>query len=247
MVHGVKTLCLIVPLQQGEIDHPQRRKFRMVAKPQARTHFETKLAQCAEGLLARPGKEQQQVARFAAAFGSPGTQVALRVEFIDARFERPVGFATDVNHSFRTDLRTFYKFGQFVDLFAGICGASFSTDGADIFGRVEYAETFTLCQRGDIVECHSEADVGLIRTVEFHCVGPRHTRELFGHVDAENVFEQVFGHSFEQLQHVVAIDERHLAVDLCEFGLTVGPPGPRRGSSARFGNNGRSPRPSAAA
>ena len=147
----------------------------------------------------------------------------MRVEFIDARFERPVGFATDVNHSFRTDLRTFYKFGQFVDLFAGICGASFSTDGADIFGRVEYAETFTLCQRGDIVECHSEADVGLIRTVEFHCVGPRHTRELFGHVDAENVFEQVFGHSFEQLQHVVAIDERHLAVDLCEFGLTVGP------------------------
>ena len=34
--------------------------------------------------------------------------------------------------------------------------------------------------------------------------------------------EHVLGPALEYLEHVLLLDERHLAVDLCEFGLTVG-------------------------
>ena len=75
---------------------------------------------------------------------------------------------------------------------------------------------------GEVGELHAEAQVGFVRSVLLHRLDPRHPAERLGEVDAQHLAEHVLGPAFENLQHVLLLDERHFAVDLCELGLTVG-------------------------
>ena len=70
-------------------------------------------------------------------------------------------------------------------------------------------------------ELHAETQVRLIASVIFHGIVPGHTREGFLYLDTTNGLEQVFGHSFENIQHIFLFHEAHLAVDLCKFRLAV--------------------------
>ena len=147
----------------------------------------------------------------------------LSVELVYARFVVAVGFAAHVHHAFGADLRPFDEFGQFVQLLAGIACAPFGADRADIFGRIEYAESLTLGGFGNVVERHAEPDIGFVRSVFIHRFVPADPREVPVELFAEDVFEQALCQAFEHIQNVFAFDERHFAVDLRKFRLTVGP------------------------
>lgn len=79
-----------------------------------------------------------------------------------------------------------------------------------------------LGQVGQVGELHAEAQVGFVRTVLLHRLDPRHAAQRLGELDAQYVLEHVLGPALEDLEDVLLLDERHLAVDLREFGLTVG-------------------------
>lgn len=75
---------------------------------------------------------------------------------------------------------------------------------------------------GHVVELHAEAQVGFVRSVLLHRLDPRHPAERLGEVDAQHLAEHMLRPALEHFQHVLLLDERHFAVDLREFGLTVG-------------------------
>ena len=80
----------------------------------------------------------------------------------------------------------------------------------------------SLSQLRQVSELHTETQVGLIRTVALHRLDPRHTLERLRKFDVEHLFEHIFCPTLEDLQYVLLLDERHLAVDLSELRLTIG-------------------------
>ena len=72
-------------------------------------------------------------------------------------------------------------------------------------------------------EFHTEAHIGFIATIVFHGVGPCHTQERFVELNATNLFEQVFNHTFKNIQNIFLLDKRHFTVYLSKLGLTVCP------------------------
>ena len=79
----------------------------------------------------------------------------------------------------------------------------------------------SVCQIRDVVQFHAEAQVGFVRSETLHGLDPRHAAEGLRKVDAENFVEHVFCPALEYLEYILLLDERHLAVYLREFGLTV--------------------------
>ena len=69
---------------------------------------------------------------------------------------------------------------------------------------------------------HAEASIGFVATIQAHGIGPSHAGEGLSEVDVLDIFENMLNKSFEHLKHVFLLNERHLAVNLCELGLTVG-------------------------
>ena len=222
MVHCIETLIFFAPLEQREIDHPQAGKLVLVTQPQLTGHFQTQFAK----LFARlhcivAGKDQDQVARFCTKGFLHLLQYFLRIEFIHARLHIAIGFHTGVYHALRTDLRTFHKLGQRIQLLARIRGCPFRTDTAYISCAIEYGETMSFHDVHQFDKLHIETQVRLVASVIFHGVMPSHTRESFFYIDTTNHLEQMLGHSFENVQHVFLFHKAHFAVDLCKFGLAV--------------------------
>ena len=50
---------------------------------------------------------------------------------------------------------------------------------------------------------------------------PCHLLQFGRQLHATNLLEQVTGHVLKQVDHVVLVNKRHLAVDLCKLGLTI--------------------------
>ena len=165
--------------------------------------------------------KEDHIARRSAARLSHGTHLVGRVELVDRRLDG-VGLDADPDQPLGTHLRPLDELGQRVDLLAGVGGASRSGEAADILRIVEHAEPVPLDAAGHVVELHAEAQVRLVRSVLLHRLDPRHPAERLGEVDAQHLAEHMLRPALEHFQHVLLLDERHFAVDLREFGLTVG-------------------------
>ena len=74
-----------------------------------------------------------------------------------------------------------------------------------------------------VAEFHAEADVGLVVSVLPHGFFPGHAFNGFGIIDPFDVVENPFYQSFKHVQDIFLLHEAHLAIDLCEFRLAVGP------------------------
>ena len=118
---------------------------------------------------------------------------------------------------------SFDKFGQCIQLLARVACTALRTNGSNVFGRIEHAESLALSQFGNVVEGHAETNIGFVRSVFRHRFVPCDARKVSLKCFSENRPEQVFCQFFERSQNIFAVDERHLAIDLCEFGLPVGP------------------------
>ena len=71
-------------------------------------------------------------------------------------------------------------------------------------------------------EFHTETQVGFVATIIFHGVRPCHALELTFQFHTADFFEQIFCHTFKQVDDVVLFHERHFTVYLSKFRLTVG-------------------------
>ena len=222
MVHCIEALVFFAPLEQREVDHPQAGELVLVTQAQLAGHFQTQFAK----LFARlhrivAGKDQNQVARFCTKGLFHLLQYFLGIEFIHARLHIAVCLHTGIYHALCTDLRTFHKLGQRIQLLARIRSRPFRTDTADISSIIEYGETVSLHDVHQFDELHIETQVRLVASVIFHGIVPTDTRESFFYIDAPDHLEQMLGHSFENVQHVFLLHKAHFAVDLCKFGLAV--------------------------
>ena len=108
-------------------------------------------------------------------------------------------------------------------LLAAIVGTSRHANAADVLGLVEHAK-LALALKGvfQFHKLHAEAQVGLVATKAAHGVVPGHLLERLGQLHTANLAEQGAAQLFEDIDDIVLIDKRHLAVDLRELGLTVG-------------------------
>ena len=120
------------------------------------------------------------------------------------------------------DLLALDELREGVDLLARVGGAARGGESRDVFCVVEDLEAVAFRKVGEVGELHAEAQVGFVRTVFLHRLDPRHTAQRLSQFDAHYLPEHVLGPALENLQHVFLLDERHLAVDLCELGLAVG-------------------------
>ncbi len=207
MVHGVVTLCFVVPFKEGEVDHPQAGEVLRVAQSEARTHFEAKFAQLLAGAHCFAGQNQHQVARLGIAAFEPAFQLFLGVELAYGALHRAVSFILDPHHSLGAYLRTLYEVGQFVELLACIACASGRHDGTYIRRVVKHGESLALGEVLQLHECHAEAGVGLVGAIQAHGIGPGHAGEGFGEVDILHIFEYMFHKAFEHLEHILLFYE----------------------------------------
>ncbi len=190
MVHGIPAVLLLVPLKEREVHDPQRGEDLGVAQAQAAPHLKTQNAEHGLYLAAAvPAQDQCQVAflRFEGFADFP--QIFRREKFVDGRLDGPVLVEFDVDQPLGTDLRALNPFGQFVQLLAGIISRARHTDASDILRRVKHAKTFSLRERGDLVNGHAEADVRFVGTVAVHRVEPVHTRKGIGNIHVQDILE----------------------------------------------------------
>ena len=196
---------------------------RQVAQAELAAHFEAELAKLLAGLHDVVAAENQdKVAGLGVEGGLHLLEDVLGVELVDARLDVAVGFDAGVDQTLGADLRALDEVGELVELLAGVGGGSGGADAADVGRVVEHCEAVALEDVHQFDELHSEAQVGLVAAVEAHGVAPGHLHEGLGEFDAADGFEQMLGHAFEEADDVLLLHEAHLAVDLGEFGLTVG-------------------------
>ena len=119
-------------------------------------------------------------------------------------------------------MRTAYKIGKRIKLLACICRSTLGTDTADILGTVEDAEPVSFHDVHKLHELHAETCIGLVAAVILHGIVPCHARELLCKLNAAYCLEEVLCHTFEQRDYILLLYKTHLAVNLSEFGLTVG-------------------------
>ena len=223
MVHRHKALLLIAPFKHREVNYPQAGKFVLVAQTELIAHLQTQLAQLFASLHRVVARQYQyQVARLGAEGSLHLLEHILSVEFIDRRLHIAVSLHTGIYHTFGSYLRTFHIFGERVELFAGIICSPLSTDTAYISRVVKHSEAVAFHYIHQLHELHVETQVGLVRAVIFHGIGPRHAHERLRKLHASYLFEQVLGHTLEQVDDVILLHIAHLAVYLRELGLAVG-------------------------
>ena len=221
MVHGVIALRLVVPLEEREVHDPERRELFRVAQSQLLGHFQTQGAELRQRLELLAAEDEDHVSGLGAAAVGHRADLVGRVELVDRRLHAGL-LDADPDQPLGADLLALDEFRQGVDLLARVDGAARCGESGDVFCIVENRKTVAFRQIGDVGELHAEAQVGFVRTVFLHRFDPRHAAQRFGQFDVHHLLEHVLGPAFEDLQHVLLFDERHFAVDLCEFGLTVG-------------------------
>ena len=113
------------------------------------------------------------------------------------------------------------EYGSGFIAFGVVCG-TFGTDTTDVFGAIKYREAMAFQYIHQFHELHTETQVGFVATIIFHGVRPCHTLELTFQFHTADFFEQIFRHTFKQVDDVVLFYERHFAVYLSKFRLTVG-------------------------
>ena len=70
---------------------------------------------------------------------------------------------------------------------------------------------------------HSETHVRFVGAIFIHGIVPAHSRERVGNIHVQDILEQGTHHAFEHIQDIFLLDKAHLAVNLGELRLAVGP------------------------
>ena len=148
--------------------------------------------------------------------------VSGRVELVDAALHRAVGIILDEDQALGSDLRALDEVGQLVELLAAVVGAARHDDTADVGCLVEDGEAARALEVvHELHKLHAEAQVGLVAAEAAHGLVPGHPLQ-FRTLHASHLAEEHAGHLLKQLEHILLVHKRHLAVDLRKLRLAVG-------------------------
>lgn len=223
VVQGVVALSLLVVLEHREVVDPEEVPLVFGDVPVLAGDLEAQLAQRLGDDGVGVGPEDNRVAILKA---ESLDQLVLDVgeELGDAGGELAAG-VLDGGHAARAEL-----LGEGVELvrhFAAellsAAGHAYGLDDALGLGeRIdEHAEPGFGGQIGDIDEFEIKAGVRAIDAVSVHGLAVGHAGEV-GEIHAEHLLPDAFGEALHDVEHLVAVDEAHLKVDLGELGLAVG-------------------------
>ena len=213
---------LLVLFQQREIHHPQRLEDLRVAQAQQVAQVQAQLVQLLARLLRRTRHDAGQVALLQRETLGPQGQVLRRVELVH-RALQAIRRAPQEHDARGSDLRPFHEVDQRVGLLAAPACTSGGVDAHHQPGLVEHLEAFALGQVVQLVELHAEAQVRLVAAVVAHGLGEGHPGEGLIELQPVDAAEEVLRQALEGGQHVLLLHEGHLAIDLGELRLAVGP------------------------
>ena len=221
MVHSIIALGFFVPFQQREIHHPQELVLPCLTQTELAAHLKAEFTKLLLGFQTRSRHNQNQVALFRTALLGNGSEILLVVELIHRGLIVTALLALDVYEAGGTHLRAFHELSKGVCLLAAVMGTTLGNDTNDQFSFVKHFEITMLQNIVQFHKAHTETGVRLVATVVFHRVVPR---DAFNRSDVHPLgfLEDVLDQAFKGLENVLLGDERHLAVNLGELGLTVG-------------------------
>jgi len=227
-MQGEPAVVLVVPLEHGKVDHPQRRPVT----PGQAAFMANLEAQRPHGLihhLGLVGAEEHQVAGFGAHAVHDGQHGVRRQELDDGRLQTlDAGGAVrhlDVGQTLGAIDAD--ELGQVVDFLARQLGALGQAQGHHpairVLGRTgEDLEFDILQQVSDVGQFQRNTQVRLVGTIAAHGFGMRQARERIGQLDVQGFLEQVADHCFHQVGDGLLVHEGSLDVELGEFRLPVG-------------------------
>ena len=213
-------LQLVVITEHREVDNPQE-LMAFAGNVQGVCHVQTKSGENGVGDLEGIGSEQNQVARlYAHSFLDLGMDVIAQ-ELDNGALFLAIGGVGNPSHAlcavFGSDV------AQLLDFAAAPVACALAVDGLDdvagFYRLGEHAEAAAANDVGKLNKLHAEADVGTVAAKAIHSLFPGHAlqRELMLNASSlQNLLENTFHH----IDNVVFLNERHLDVNLGEFGLT---------------------------
>ena len=223
VVHGIEAVGVVIPLQEGEVEHPEGLDHAGGHQTEAAAHLQTQFPELLAYLVRLSAEHQEDVARAGTEALAPAPQGLVVEELADRALDRAVGVEPHIHQTLGADLGALHPVGEVVELLVGpLVGHPLGADAGDELGPVEDAKTPALAEVVKLFEGHVEAQVRLVGAIQAHGIVVGHAGEV-GQGDAVELLIQVFGQPFEGVEDILAGHEGHLAVDLGELRLAVGP------------------------
>ena len=217
-----QTLFLIAPFKEREVNNPKALEGVFVAQTKTVAHLQTQGAKLSASLVCLFATENQhEVAVICAHRCLHFCEVFRSVELINAALHCAVFVILYIYQTLSTHLWTLHEVGELVKLFAGVVGATWHANTANVFCTVKHCELALLEHVHQFHKFHTETQVRLVATVAAHGIVPSHLFK-FWNFHATDFLKQVASHRFKHFKHVFLIHETHFAVDLSKLRLTVG-------------------------
>ncbi len=207
MVHRVEAVGLVVPFEEREIHHPERREGVRVAESEPVAHLYAQHSELCLGLSLRPAEHENEVSCLRSEPVGDSLELVGREELVNRRLDCSVRVELYINQTLCAHLRPLDPFGEFVKLFASVFSASLDGNRSHILDGVEDGEIVPLRKVGDFVELHAVADVRLVGAVVVHRVVPAHPRNRVRDGHIEDILEKSPHHSLECVEHILLLHE----------------------------------------
>ncbi|OPZ82145.1 MAG: hypothetical protein BWY76_02806 [bacterium ADurb.Bin429] len=222
-MHRLDLIGVRVPLEHGKIHHPEVVPQPFRDEPQAISQVQAQAAQRLRHHRGHVGHQQQQIVHLGAHRLFESFDFFGREELRHRRLQL-ISRHLEVSQSLGA--KPFGELGQFVQLAARETGGALHIQAFHLpAGRQHAGEGFELgvgedC--GQIHEFHAEAGIGFVAAKARHRLGITHARERGRHLHADDRHDAP-DQAFHQFQHIVALHEGHLQVNLRVFELAVAP------------------------
>ena len=225
MVHCHEATFFFTPFKHGEVNDPKEGKLIFIAQTEAVTHEEAEFAKLlASAHSVVTAEDEDEVARLRIHLHLEGFENFGSVELIYRTLNATIFAHTSKYQPLSANLLALHKVSEFVKLLACINGATRCADTADVLSVVKHGKVArALHDVHQFHKLHAKAHIGLVRTEAAHSVCPGQAEEgRFAQIHTAHFLEEVLCEGLKCVDNIVLLYERHFAVNLREFGLTVG-------------------------
>ncbi len=223
MVHGSKSLLLLIPLKQRELRHPQEPIVILFKQTHLGCQLQAQRSKHCPDSFVLVCRKEEQIAVFSSHGADKHRHFFLCHELCKRRFPAAVLPDGNIGKPFCSVI--FRKAYQLVNLLSWHAALSFGVDAPDsspIFNRVfKYGKFTVLYRLRHIRKLHPETDVRLVRTIAVHRLLPCHPwyRQRHGH--SQHFFKHFLKQPLVYINHVIHIHKGKLHIDLRKFRLAV--------------------------
>ena len=223
VVLGDPALLVLVVAKQREVDDKQHRPSIGVGQFEALGEVRTQRAKHPHHDGLGVGREEDRVARVGAGRRADAVELVLRQELGDRRTHLTRLVEQQVRESLAAPLLG--ELGELVEVLAAEArapGAGQRTHAATALdGTLEDAEARVAHELGDVADLEAVAKVGLVAAEAQDRLAVRHLREGPRQIDVEDLLPDAAVQVLGEIEDLVALDERHLEVELRELELAI--------------------------